>query len=125
MQKENATIYLTFTSNIVSSGLREVVAYLVREGYVDVLITTSGSLAEDVIKTAKPFKIGEWDADEARLRDRGINRLGNIFVPSDRYVWLEEYLYGFFDDFLRTKKFARRQHSHENWERRLTTSILS
>jgi len=99
MQKENATIYLTFTSNIVSSGLREVVAYLVREGYVDVLITTSGSLAEDVIKTAKPFKIGEWDADEARLRDRGINRLGNIFVPSDRYVWLEEYLYGFFDDF--------------------------
>jgi deoxyhypusine synthase len=104
MQKENATIYLTFTSNIVSSGLREVVAYLVREGYVDVLITTSGSLAEDVIKTAKPFKIGEWDADEARLRDRGINRLGNIFVPSDRYVWLEEYLYGFFDDFFADEK---------------------
>ncbi len=99
MQDEDATIYLTCTSNIVSSGLREVVAALLREGHVDVLITTSGSLTEDVIKTAKPFKMGSWDADEAELREKGINRLGNIYVPSDRYVWLEEYLYDFFDDF--------------------------
>ena len=104
MREEDATIYLTFTSNIVSSGLRETVAYLVREGYVDVIITTSGSLTEDVIKTAKPFKMGEWDGDEGELRERGINRLGNIFVPSDRYVWLEEYLYDFFDDFFAEEK---------------------
>ncbi|WP_128476184.1 deoxyhypusine synthase [Halorussus pelagicus] len=104
MQDADATVYLTFTSNIISSGLREVVAALVREGYVDVLITTSGSLTEDVIKTAKPFKMGEWDADESELRERGINRLGNIFVPSDRYVWLEEYLYDFFDDFFAEEK---------------------
>ncbi|RQG87817.1 deoxyhypusine synthase [Natrarchaeobius halalkaliphilus] len=104
MQANDATIYLTITSNIVSSGLREVVAYLIREGYVDVLITTSGSLTEDVIKTEKPFKMGEWDADESELREQGINRLGNIFVPSDRYVWLEEYLYEFFEDFFAEEK---------------------
>ena len=104
MQEEDAQIYLTLTSNIISSGLREVVAYLVREGYVDVIITTSGSLTEDVIKTQKPFKMGEWDADEAELREEGINRLGNIYVPSDRYVWLEEYLYDFFDDFFAEEK---------------------
>jgi deoxyhypusine synthase len=104
MQDDDATVYLTFTSNIISSGLREVVAHLVREGHVDVIITTSGSLTEDVIKTAKPFKMGEWDADEAALREEGINRLGNIFVPSDRYVWLEEYLYDFFEDFFAEEK---------------------
>ncbi|WP_290818647.1 deoxyhypusine synthase [Halovivax sp.] len=99
MRADDATIYLTLTSNVISSGLREVVAALVREGHVDVIITTSGSITEDVIKTAKPFKMGEWAADEAALRERGINRLGNIYVPSDRYVWLEEYLYDFFEDF--------------------------
>ncbi|MCD2204234.1 deoxyhypusine synthase [Halobacterium sp. KA-6] len=104
MQDDDATVYLTFTSNIISSGLREAVAHLVREGHVDVIITTSGSLTEDVIKTAKPFKMGEWDADEAALREEGINRLGNIFVPSDRYVWLEEYLYDFFEDFFAEEK---------------------
>ena len=99
MRAADATVYLTLTSNIVSSGLRETVAALVREGYVDVLITTSGSITEDVIKTAKPFKMGEWDVDEAAMRERGINRLGNIFVPSDRYVWLESTLNDFFPDF--------------------------
>lgn len=99
MLESDAEVYLTLTSNIVSSGLRETVAHLVREGFVDVVITTSGAVAEDAIKSEKPFKIGSWDADEAALRENGINRLGNIYVPSDRYVWLEEYLYSFFDDF--------------------------
>ncbi|WP_435334972.1 deoxyhypusine synthase [Haloarchaeobius sp. TZWWS8] len=104
MRDEGATIYLTYTSNIVSSGLRETVAYLCRENLVDVMITTSGSITEDVIKTEKPFKMGEWDVDEAKMRERGINRLGNIFVPSDRYVWLESYLNEFFEDFFAEKK---------------------
>ncbi len=125
MQEDDATVYLTFTSNIISSGLREVVAYLVREGYVDVLITTSGSLTEDVIKTEKPFKMGEWDADESTLRDRGINRLGNIFVPSDRYVWLEEYLYDFFEDFFAEEKVRTPTAFARNSGRRSTTKIPS
>ena len=99
----DSTIYLSATSNMISCGLRESIAYLVREEFIDVLITTSGAIAEDVIKTAKSFKMGEWDADEADLRKRGINRLGNIFVPSDRYVWLEDYLNTFFVDFFGEK----------------------
>ena len=104
MREEDAKIYLTFTSNIISSGLRETVAYLARENLVDVMITTSGSVTEDVIKTEKPFKMGEWDAEEEELRDKGVNRLGNIFVPSDRYMFLEEYLNDFFPDFFKEKK---------------------
>ncbi|PSQ39193.1 deoxyhypusine synthase [Halobacteriales archaeon SW_5_70_135] len=99
MRDDGATIYLALTSNMVSSGLRETVAYLCREDLVDVLITTSGSITEDVIKTEKPFVMGDWDVDEAAMREAGINRLGNVFVPSDRYVWLEEYLNDFFEDF--------------------------
>jgi len=105
MQEDDCKIYLTFTSNIVSSGLRETVAYLAREDLVDVMITTSGSITEDVIKTFHPFKMGEWDADEAELREKGINRLGNIYAESDGYVKLEEFLnQEFFPDFFSEKK---------------------
>ena len=34
-----ATVYLTFTSNMVSSGLREVFAYLCEKKFVDVIPT--------------------------------------------------------------------------------------
>ncbi len=102
---ENAKIFLTFTSNIVSSGLREVVAYLARKDYVDVIITSAGSHTEDVIKTKDDFKMGEWKSDEAQLRENGINRLGNIYVESDHYVWLEKWLNdGFFQDFFSNEK---------------------
>lgn len=105
MREDNAKIFLTFTSNIISSGLRETIAYLAREDLVDVMITTSGSITEDVIKTMHPFKMGEWDADEAELREKGINRLGNIYVESEGYVKLEEYLNNdFFPEFFEEKK---------------------
>ena len=105
MREDDAKIYLTFTSNIISSGLRETIAYLAREDLVDVMITTSGSITEDVIKTMHPFKMGEWDADEAELREKGINRLGNIYVDSDGYVKLEDYLTNnFFPEFFEEKK---------------------
>jgi deoxyhypusine synthase len=105
MRDEDCKIFLTFTSNIISSGLREVVAYLAREDFVDVMITSAGSHTEDVIKTNEGFKIGEWDADEKELRDRGINRLGNIYAESDHYVWLESWLNSeFFEDFFAEEK---------------------
>ncbi len=105
MRGEDAKIFLTFTSNIVSSGLREVVAHLAREDLVDVMITTSGSVTEDIIKTMHSFKMGEWDADETELREKGINRLGNIYVESDAYVELEGYLKEeFFPDFFAEEK---------------------
>lgn len=105
MRDEDAKIFLTFTSNIISSGLREVIAYLAREDFVDVMITSAGSHTEDVIKSNDDFKMGEWEADEAKLREEGINRLGNIYVESDHYVWLESWLNdGFFQDFFQDEK---------------------
>ncbi|MFB6145668.1 MAG: deoxyhypusine synthase [Candidatus Nanohaloarchaea archaeon] len=105
MREKDAKIFLTFTSNMISSGLRETIAYLAREDFVDVMITTSGSITEDIIKGFHPFKMGEWDADEQKLRENGINRLGNIYVESDGYVKLEEYLNNdFFPDFFEDKK---------------------
>ncbi|MFB6190007.1 MAG: deoxyhypusine synthase [Candidatus Nanohaloarchaea archaeon] len=105
MREEDAKIFLTFTSNIVSSGLRESIAYLAKEDLVDVMVTTSGAHSEDIIKTEQPFKMGEWDADEAELREKGINRLGNIYAESDGYVWLEEWLNDeFFPEFFDEKK---------------------
>ncbi|MFB6208724.1 MAG: deoxyhypusine synthase [Candidatus Nanohaloarchaea archaeon] len=108
MRQDEAKIFLTFTSNIISSGLRETVAYLAREDLIDVIITSSGSHTEDVIKTKKDFKMGEWEADEKELRQKGINRLGNIYVESDCYVWLEDWLNTeFFPEFFEQEKLRK------------------
>lgn len=95
MKRENATIFLGYTSNMVSSGLREVIAYLTRKKLVSVLVTTAGGVEEDVIKTLKPFLLGSFRADDRMLRRRGINRIGNIMVPNDRYIAFENLMMPF------------------------------
>jgi len=92
MKKEKATIFLAYTSGIISSGLREIIRYLVEKKFVDVLITTTGGVEEDFIKTMKPFILGNFNANGKELRKKGINRIGNIFVPNDRYVLFEEWI---------------------------------
>jgi len=92
MRKEKAYIYLGYTSNMVSSGLRDIFRYLVEHKLVDVIVTTAGGIEEDFIKCLGDFKLGRFDADGAKLREKGINRIGNIFVPNSRYVKFEKFV---------------------------------
>lgn len=100
MRKEKVKIFLGYTSNMVSSGNREIIRFLVEKKLVDVLVTTAGGIEEDIIKTIKPFVLGDFRADGAKLRERGINRIGNIFVPNDRYVEFEKFFQPLLKEFL-------------------------
>jgi deoxyhypusine synthase len=92
MRKDKCTIYLGYTSNMVTSGLRDVFRYLAQHKMVDVIVTTAGGVEEDIIKCIKPFVLGRFDAPGAELREKGINRTGNIFVPNSRYCRFEDWL---------------------------------
>ena len=50
----SAKIFLGFTSNLISSGVREHIRYLVQHRMVDVLVTTAGGVEEDLIKVPLP-----------------------------------------------------------------------
>jgi len=92
MKKAGAFIYLGYTSNMVTGGIREVIRFLVQHKMVDVLVTTAGGIEEDIIKCLGDFKIGDFKAKGSELRDRGINRAGNIFIPNSRYCRFEEFI---------------------------------
>ena len=101
---DEITVFFGYTSNIVSSGLREIIAYLVKHKKVDVVVTTAGGVEEDFIKCLKPFILGDWKVDGKILREKGINRIGNIFVPNDRYIAFEEYMMEFFEEILNLQR---------------------
>jgi deoxyhypusine synthase len=92
MRRDRATIFLGFTSNMGTCGVRENIKYLVKNSFVDVLATTVGAIEEDIIKCFKPFVLGDYRAQGRYLRDEGINRTGNIFCPNDRYIYFERFM---------------------------------
>jgi len=92
MRRANCTIYLGYTSNLVTSGLRDIFRYLAEHKLVDIIVTTAGGVEEDIIKCLDPFILGEFDADNEALRKKGVNRTGNIFVPNSRYCRFEDFM---------------------------------
>ena len=90
MRKDKVTIFLGYTSNMISSGVRESILHLVKNKVVHVIVTTAGGVEEDIIKTLKPFILGDFRLDGSKLRSKGINRIGNILVPNDRYIEFEK-----------------------------------
>ena len=92
MRKNKCRIYLGYTSNMVTSGLRDIFRYLVEHKMVDIIVTTAGGVEEDIIKCIDPFILGSFEADGKKLREKGINRTGNIFVPNSRYCRFEDFL---------------------------------
>ena len=92
MIDSGATIFLGYTSNMVSSGVREIIRYLVQHNKVNILVSTAGGIEEDIIKCLGDFILGDFRASGAELREKGINRIGNILVPNNRYVEFEKFV---------------------------------
>jgi deoxyhypusine synthase len=104
MREEGVTIFLGYTSNMVTSGNRDIIRYLVKHRLVHVLVTTAGGVEEDFIKTMKPFLTGDFRADGAELRRKGVNRAGNIYIPNDRYIEFEKFFQPVLGHFLEKQR---------------------
>ncbi|XP_021689360.1 deoxyhypusine synthase isoform X2 [Hevea brasiliensis] len=94
-------VFLGFTSNLVSSGVRDIIRYLVQHHMVDVVVTTAGGIEEDLIKCLAPTYKGDFYLPGAHLRSKGLNRIGNLLVPNDNYCKFEDWIIPIFDQMLK------------------------
>jgi len=100
-ERTNCTIFLGFTSNLISSGTRETFRWLVQHNMVDCVVTTAGGIEEDFIKCLAPTYLGDFHLKGAELRDKGINRIANLLVPNDNYCKFEDWIIPIFDQMLK------------------------
>lgn len=84
-------VWLSYTSNMISSGCREYIKYLVKHKMVQVLVTTAGGIEEDFVKCLTDHHIGSFDTDGKEMRAKGLNRIGNMVVPNDNYCDFEDW----------------------------------
>ncbi|MBD3319362.1 deoxyhypusine synthase [Candidatus Woesearchaeota archaeon] len=90
MKKAGAKIFLTFTSNMVTSGLRGLFAQCIELGLADAIITTVGGIEEDIMKAhGDEFVIGSFHSDDVSLHEKGFNRVGNLMISNESYAKFE------------------------------------
>jgi len=105
MKEKDCTTFLSFPACIISTGTRGVIRELVKRKLVDVVITTCGTLDHDLARVWKDYFHGTFDADDKDLYKKGINRLGNIFIPLECYgTVLEEKMQPILEDLFNVKQ---------------------
>lgn len=121
MTKEKKCVkFLSFTGNLVATGTRGALKELVKQKLVDVIITACGTLDHDIARCWKNYYRGSFLMSDVKLREKEVNRLGNVLVPNDSYgLIIEEKMQELLRDLWKegVKEISTRKLCHEIGER--------
>ncbi|KAL2132953.1 hypothetical protein VTI74DRAFT_3118 [Chaetomium olivicolor] len=112
---DRTTIFLGYTSNMISSGLRGVFRYLVQHYHVSAIVTTAGGIEEDFIKCLGDTYMSSFSAVGAELRSKGLNRIGNLVVPNSNYCAFEDWVVPILDKMLEEQEASKGTDNEINW----------
>jgi deoxyhypusine synthase len=84
------TKFFALSGAMVPAGLRNIVSGLIRDGHIDVLITTGSNIVHDIIESFGFHCLGTIDSDDAALRSCGLSRIYDVFLPDEQFVQFEE-----------------------------------
>ena len=92
------TTFITLSGPLVPSGMRLIIRDLIRDGYVDAVVSNGANLVHDIVEAmGKSHLVGDVDVDDHVLLEKGINRAYDIFIESDTWITLEKYIGGILD----------------------------
>lgn len=100
MFADDVTVFMSLAGPMVPGGMRAIVADLIRDGYVDALVTTGATLTHDAIDAiggahhhgeTVPRGDAEREHDEA-LRAAGVDRIYNVYLPQEHFAAFERHL---------------------------------
>ena len=99
-------LLLSFPANIVATGLRGLLADIVRGGYAKAVVTTGGTLDHDIARSLGGlYYVGDFELDDVMLHEVGVHRLGNVLVPSESYGPLvESFAHGLLEELVQVKE---------------------
>lgn len=109
------TIFLGYTSNLISSGLRGTLRYLAQHSHISAIVTTAGGVEEDFIKCLGDTYLSSFAAEGSSLRKQGLNRIGNLVVPNKNYCLFEDWVVPILDRMLEEQEASKGTEDEINW----------
>jgi len=97
---DDVTNFFGLAGAMVPTGMRRIVAELIRDGHIDALVTTGANLTHDAIEAiGGKHHHGEVHAEgkterehDENLRDEGVDRIYNVYLPQEHFALFEDHL---------------------------------
>ncbi|WP_049899229.1 deoxyhypusine synthase [Halococcus agarilyticus] len=99
MFDDDVTTFVGLAGAMVPAGMRRIVADLIRDGHIDVLVTTGANLTHDAIEAiggkhhhGREHGDGTAREHDETLRDEWVDRIYDVYLPQEHFTLLEEHL---------------------------------
>jgi deoxyhypusine synthase len=85
--------FLGVAGAMVPAGMRSIIGDILKLGYFDVLVTTGANLTHDLVEAwGGKHYLGDERVDDIKLKQMGIDRIYDIYMPDEVYESLEDNL---------------------------------
>jgi deoxyhypusine synthase len=93
LRDEQAVKFFGLAGAMVPGGMGGIVVDLIRQGHIDVLVSTGANLTHDIIEALGCHHYhGSHDVSDVELREGEINRIYDVYLPNEAFVHFEEFL---------------------------------
>ncbi|MBW3011338.1 deoxyhypusine synthase family protein [Candidatus Woesearchaeota archaeon] len=97
-------IFFGFAGAMVPGGMKELVIDMLKNGWIDVFVTTGANLTHDLIEAlGYSHYQGTENADDKELREKQIDRIYDSFMPNKVYEGMEDFFAKHFDELAKEK----------------------
>lgn len=91
MQSDGTTKFFGFAGAMVPAGMRSIVSDLIRDGYIDVMVTTGANMVHDLVESLGLHHYKGTDiTDDIELKHEEINRIYDVFLPEHHFTDFED-----------------------------------
>lgn len=113
MLDDNSTIYMCGSGNLISSGMRRLIAYVIKNRFVDVLVMSGTVIFQDIHETLgrNHYQAHPSMSDE-ELEASDIMRLGDMLANREEYQEADEWVGSVINQLETSRAYSMREFLH-------------
>ena len=113
MLDDNSTIYMCGSGNLISSGMRRLLSYVIKNRFVDVLVLSGAMLFHDLHETLGRYHFQAHPSmTDAELESAQISRMWDLLASDEEYREAKEWIGGFTNQLDQTRPYSPREFLH-------------
>ena len=113
MLDDNSTIYVCGSGNLISSGMRRLLAYVIKNRFVDVLIMSGSVLYQDIHETlGRNHFQGHPSMTDDELNAADVARVGDVLSNLEEYQEADEWIGSVINQIDLTRPYSTREFLH-------------
>jgi deoxyhypusine synthase len=110
MLDDNATIYVCGSGNLISSGMRRLLSYVIKNRFVDVLVMSGTVLFQDIHETlGRNHFQGHPSMSDEELAASDVMRLGDVLINREEYQEADEWIGSVINQLDQSRPYAVRE----------------